>query len=41
MPPPTNWTSFAESPYPWERDALDFVRNNLPTHEPFRAWSLF
>ncbi len=41
MPPSTNWTSFAESPYPWERDALDFVRNNLPTHEPFRAWSLF
>ena len=41
MPPPTNWTSFAESPYPWERDALDFVRTNLPTHEPFRAWSLF
>jgi len=45
MPPPTssstNWTSFAESPYPWERDALDFVRERFPSHEPWRAWSLF
>lgn len=41
MPPPTNWTSFGESPFPWERDALDFVRARLPTHEPYRAWSLF
>ena len=37
----SNWTSFAESPYPWERDALDFVRERFPTHEPYRAWSLF
>lgn len=37
----SNWTSFAESPYPWERDALDFVRERLPEHEPYRAWSLF
>ena len=45
MPPPTssstNWTSFAESPYPWERDALDFVRERFPSYEPWRAWSLF
>jgi len=39
MPP--NWTAFAESPYPWERDAIDFVRERLPDHEPYRAWSLF
>ena len=37
----SNWTSFADSPFPWERDALDFVRARLPTHEPYRAWSLF
>ena len=37
----SNWTSFADSPYPWERDALDFVRARLPEHEPYRAWSLF
>jgi serine/threonine protein kinase len=37
----TNWTGLAESPYPWERDALDFVRERFPDHEPWRAWSLF
>ena len=37
----SNWTSFAESPFPWERDALEFVRERFPTHEPWRAWSLF
>ena len=41
MAPPTHWTSFGESPFPWERDALDFVRAELPAREPFRAWSLF
>lgn len=41
MPTASNWTSFAESPYPWERDALEFVRERFPTHEPYRAWSLF
>ena len=37
----SNWTSFAESPYPWERDALEFVRERFPTHDPYRAWTLF
>ena len=37
----SNWHAFADSPFPWERDALDFVRGKLPTHEPYRAWSLF
>ena len=36
-----NWTTVTESQYPWERDALDFVRNQFPTHEPYRAWSNF
>ena len=36
-----NWTSLAESPYPWERDALEFVRERFSSHEPWRAWSLF
>ena len=40
-PPSTNWSAFAESPYPWERDALDFVRERFPSQEPWRAWSLF
>jgi serine/threonine protein kinase len=36
-----NWSAFADSSFPWERDALDFVRERFPDHEPWRAWSLF
>ena len=36
-----NWTTVAESNFPWERDALDFVRQRFPTHEPYRAWANF
>ncbi len=36
-----NWITVAESSFPWEREALDFVRAELPTHEPYRAWSNF
>lgn len=35
------WTAIAPSQYPWEREALDFVRERLPDHEPYRAWSNF
>lgn len=35
------WRALATSQYPWERDALDFVRERLPDQEPFRGWSLF
>ena len=38
---PTNWTTIAESQFPWERDALEFVRQHFPSHEPYRAWSNF
>ena len=37
----TNWVTVSESRYPWERDALDFVRDRWPDHEPYRAWSNF
>lgn len=37
----TNWTTITESRYSWERDALDFVRERFPSHEPYRAWSNF
>ncbi len=30
-----------ESAFPWEQDALDFVRERLPDHEPYHAWSNF
>lgn len=36
-----NWTTVSESKFSWEREALDFVRERLPTHEPYRAWSNF
>ena len=36
-----NWITVTESKYPWERDALDFVRDRFPDHEPYRAWANF
>lgn len=36
-----NWITHANSQYPWERDALDFVRARFPNYEPYRAWSNF
>ena len=36
-----NWIKVAESGYPWEREALEFVRSKFPTYEPYRAWSNF
>ncbi len=33
------WREIAPSEYPWEREALAFVRARLPDGEPFRAWS--
>jgi len=36
-----NWTVIAQSKYPWEQEALDFVRDRFPAYEPFRAWSNF
>jgi len=41
--PPSNrrWTEVAPSPFPWEREALHFLRERLPDHEPWRAWTNF
>lgn len=33
------WIEVTPSPYPHEREALAFVRELLPDHEPYRAWS--
>ena len=41
MEHPKNWTTITESHFPWEREALEFVRQQFPTHEPYRAWSNF
>ena len=37
----SNWNTIAESNFPWEREALDFIRKQFPDHEPYRAWSNF
>ena len=36
-----NWNEITPSPYPWEREALEFVRAFFPQHEPYRAWTNF
>ncbi len=35
------WKTITESTFPWEREALQFVRTGLPDHEPYLAWSNF
>lgn len=41
MPTAQNWIAVTASPYPWEREALEFVRSQFPAHEPYRAWANF
>lgn len=36
-----NWHEIAPSKFPWEQDALNFVRERFPAHEPYRAWTNF
>lgn len=38
---PPRWTVVSASAYEWEREALEFLREHLPDHEPWRAWSNF
>ena len=35
------WIAITQSAFPWEREALDFLRSHLPDHEPWRAWANF
>lgn len=37
----SNWHEITPSRFPWEREALDFVRGQFPGHEPYRAWTNF
>jgi len=37
----SNWHVYAESQYPLEADALNFVRDQFPSHSPWQAWSNF
>src|SRR5512137_2136770 len=36
-----NWNTIAPSSFPWEREALEFIKSQFPTHEPYRAWTNF
>ena len=40
-PKSPRWKEITRSEFPWEREALTFVRERLPDHEPYRAWSNF
>lgn len=35
------WVTVQESTFPWEREALAYLRAQLTAHEPYRAWSNF
>lgn len=35
------WVQVTPSDFPWERDALAFLKDRLPDHEPYRAWANF
>ncbi len=33
------WFESGQSPYPHEREALEFIRQSLPDHDPWKAWA--
>lgn len=35
------WNEITRSEHPWEREALAFLRERLPDHEPYRVWANF
>jgi serine/threonine protein kinase len=37
----TRWNVIAESQFPWERDALEWLRSLLPDRDPWHAWTNF
>ncbi len=41
MPMTSHWSAIAPSQFPWEREALDWLREHLPNAEPWHAWSNF
>ncbi|MFT4908200.1 MAG: serine/threonine protein kinase [Oleispira sp.] len=36
-----NWKQMTPSDFSWEREALEFAKQALPDHEPYRAWANF
>lgn len=37
----SNWHTISPSRFAWEEEALRFVRERFPSHEPYRAWTNF
>ena len=35
------WIEITPSQFPWEQEALAFIRERLPDHDPYRAWANF
>ncbi len=35
------WKQITPSDFSWEREALEYLRTELPDHEPYRAWANF
>lgn len=35
------WKVISQSEFPWEREALDYLKQNLPDQDPYYAWSNF
>lgn len=35
------WSPISQSLFPWEREALDWLREQLPAFDPWHAWSSF
>jgi serine/threonine protein kinase len=35
------WIEITPSQFPWEREALAFIRERLPDHDPYRVWTNF
>ena len=37
----SRWNTISESPHQHEREALAFIRERLPDHDPYSAWANF
>ena len=37
----SRWQAVSQSQFAWEREALDWLRNQLPDREPWHAWTNF
>src|SRR5215210_6793532 len=35
------WQEIGTTRFPWEREALDYVRERLPDYDPYRGYGLF